>query len=73
MVVRHRLVTTVEEAERLHFRGSPTILIDGVDPFADPDAPVGSACRLYRNDSDVAGAPTVDQLRAAMAGPTARA
>ena len=34
-------VPTAEEAEAVGFRGSPTVLVDGVDPFADPAAPVG--------------------------------
>jgi hypothetical protein len=28
-------VTTPENARRVGFRGSPTVLIDGEDPFAD--------------------------------------
>lgn len=39
-------VTTPEDAERLRFRGSPTVLVDGTDPFAsEPDA-VGLSCRV---------------------------
>jgi hypothetical protein len=56
------LVSTPEEAERLRFRGSPTILVDGEDPFADPSAPVGLACRLFETPDGLRGAPTVDQL-----------
>src|SRR5436309_4877801 len=33
-IVREREVRSGEEAERLGMRGSPTILIDGHDPFA---------------------------------------
>ena len=29
------------------FRGSPTILVDGVDVFAEPDAAVGLSCRRF--------------------------
>ncbi len=65
-VTRH-LVDTVEEAERVGFHGSPTILVDGVDVVAEPDAGVGLACRVYRTPDGPAGAPTVDQLRAALA------
>ncbi len=32
-------VETAEDAERLRFIGSPTILVDGRDPFAVLDAP----------------------------------
>ena len=35
-------VATPEDAERLRFRGSPTVLVDGADPFADEVRP--SAC-----------------------------
>jgi hypothetical protein len=60
--VEHHRVTTPEEAEAVRFRGSPTILVNGQDPFADPDAPVGLSCRVYRTDAGLAGAPTVEQL-----------
>jgi len=55
-------VRTSDEAEQWRFRGSPTILVDGDDPFADPDAPVGLSCRLYRTNDGLAGSPTVEQL-----------
>ncbi len=45
-------VTSVEEAERLGFRGSPSVIVDGIDPFADPDIPAGLSCRLYRGPRD---------------------
>jgi hypothetical protein len=51
-------VRTPEDAERWHFRGSPTFLVNGRDPFATEDAPVGLACRLYGSE----GSPSVDQL-----------
>ncbi len=62
--IEHRRVESVEEAERVRFGGSPTILIDGVDPFADPAGPAGYACRVYAGDA----APTVDELRRALGG-----
>jgi len=65
-VTRH-LVETLEEAERVGFHGSPSILVDGVDVFADPEAGVGLSCRVYRTPDGLAGAPTVEQLRAALA------
>ena len=65
-VTRH-LVNTSEEAERVGFHGSPSILVDGVDVFAEPGAGVGLSCRVYRTPDGLAGAPTLEQLRAALA------
>ena len=59
-------VETHEEALRLGFRGSPTVLIDGRDPFADERADIGLACRVYVTPEGFQGAPTLDQLRAAL-------
>lgn len=64
--VQRRLVSTPEEAEAARFRGSPTVLVDGRDPFADPAAPVGLSCRVYRTADGLAGSPTVDQLLAVL-------
>jgi hypothetical protein len=57
-----RVVETAEEADAIGFAGSPTVLIDGHDPFAAPTAGVGLACRVYRTPEGPAGAPTVAQL-----------
>jgi hypothetical protein len=59
-------VATHEQASRLGFRGSPTILIDGRDPFADERADIGLACRVYATPEGLQGAPTLDQLRSAL-------
>ena len=56
------LVTTPEQAEQWSFRGSPSVLVDGEDRFAQPGAPVGLSCRLYETPDGVEGSPTVDQL-----------
>lgn len=64
--VEHRQVLTPEQAQSTGFRGSPTVLVDGRDPFADPDAPVGLSCRVFRADAGLAGAPTVAQLVAVL-------
>ena len=62
--VERRLVTTPEAAEAARFRGSPTILVDGKDPFASGDEPFGLACRVYRTPDGPAGSPTTEQLEA---------
>lgn len=60
--VRTQAVESDEEADRLGFTGSPTILLDGTDPFAQPGAVSALACRLYATPDGSAGSPTVDQL-----------
>jgi len=60
-VERHP-VTTVEEAVATGFRGSPTVLVNGSDPFADTNAPVSLSCRVYRTESGLTGSPTIEQL-----------
>lgn len=60
--VEHVTVSSSQDAERLCFRGSPTVLVEGVDPFADPSAPVGLSCRLYQTPEGLRGSPTVEQL-----------
>jgi hypothetical protein len=39
--VRFQPIDSAEEAQRLGFRGSPTILVSGDDPFADAATPSG--------------------------------
>jgi hypothetical protein len=64
--VQHRLVITPEEATAAGFRGSPTVLIDERDPFADPAAATSLSCRVYPTEAGLAGAPTVEQLLAVL-------
>lgn len=66
VTVERRQVTTPEEAEAARFRGSPTILIDGEDPFSSGDEPFGLACRMYQTPDGPAGSPTTGQLEAAL-------
>jgi hypothetical protein len=66
--IDRQLIETPKQAEQLGFAGSPTILIDGVDPFAEPEQPIGLGCRVYRTPDGLAGVPTVDQLAHALAG-----
>ena len=69
--VRYERVETADDAERLAFVGSPTILVDGIDPFAAAGAPVGLACRVYPTPDGLRGSPTLDQLVAVLARPSA--
>lgn len=55
-------IETADDAERRGFRGSPTVLVDGVDPFADETAPTGLSCRVYRTENGREGSPSMEQL-----------
>jgi hypothetical protein len=57
---------TPDAAEAHRFRGSPTILIDGRDPFGRGDDPVGLSCRVYETPDGPARRPTIQQLRAVL-------
>ena len=65
--VTERLVTGPTEAAALSFAGSPTILVDGCDPFPHTGIAAGLACRVYQTPGGSAGAPTVEQLRDVLA------
>ncbi|MGW2524972.1 hypothetical protein ACWC09_50130 [Streptomyces sp. NPDC001617] len=63
------LVEVADEAEaaRCGMTGSPTILIDDIDPFAVPGVLASVSCRLYRGpDGRAEGAPSVADLRRAL-------
>ncbi len=64
-----REVSSPEEGELLGFAGSPTLLIDGIDPFTDPSGNAGWACRLYATPEGASGCPAIDQLRDALTSP----
>ena len=61
-------VETLDQAKRLRFAGSPTILIDGVDHFATTDAPPALTCRIYGTPTGLDGSPTPEQLATILAG-----
>ena len=66
-LVRRREVADDQEAARAGMRGSPTLLVNGVDPFAAPGQAPGLSCRIYRDAAGrPASAPTVDALRQAL-------
>ena len=54
-VVRRVLVRSPDDATAAQLHGSPTILVNGRDPFAAAAAPAGFSCR-------VGGSPSVEQL-----------
>jgi len=67
--VTHRVVEDLDTAHAVGMTGSPTLLIDGSDPFATPGLPASVSCRLYPDDKGhLAGAPPVAALHQALAG-----
>ena len=69
------IVTTVidtwEEAVRRGFVGSPTFLINGVDPFSEPGRAPALACRVYPHPTGLTGVPDLSELRQALTRSTA--
>lgn len=64
--VEYELIDTYELAVEKGFGGSPTVLVDDVDVFADRRAVPGLGCRFYDTEQGPAGSPTLDQLRTAI-------
>lgn len=64
--VRVTVITNQDEAQKRGFVGSPTILIDGVDPFAVPGTSPAVACRVYVTPAGLSGVPPLDGLVAAL-------
>lgn len=66
--IRTREIDTDAEAEQAGFRGSPTILIDGIDVAgASDDDQIGLGCRVYRRrDGRISPTPDPDDLREAL-------
>jgi hypothetical protein len=70
--VRVSVIDSQREAGERGFVGSPTILINGLDPFAEPARPPALACRLYPGLAGPSGLPPADQLQKALTEPRPR-
>ena len=67
-VVHRREITDEREAAEAGMHGSPTLLVDGVDPFAAPGQTPSLSCRLYRDAAGRTGpAPSVEALQRVLA------
>jgi hypothetical protein len=65
--VEQLLVCDQDQATMLRMTGSPTLLIDGVDPFAIASLAPSLSCRLYRDEHGaLSRAPSLAQLRAVL-------
>lgn len=69
--VTHRVIGDPAEAAAAGMTGSPTLLIDGRDPFPAPDRIESLSCRLYpSDDGGFDGAPSVSALRTVLGSMT---
>jgi hypothetical protein len=71
--VSTRVIDSDADAARFGMAGSPTLLINGVDPFSSGsnggDCVCTASCRLYRDETgEIVPAPSVEQLHAAIHG-----
>ena len=69
-VVHRRVISDEREAADAGMHGSPTLLVDGTDPFAPPGQPPSLSCRLYRDATGrTARTPSAEALRQVLAAP----
>jgi hypothetical protein len=68
--VRERQVETEDEAVRIRFLGSPTVLVDGrdVELGATQGDDFGLRCRLYQVNRRPDAAPSVEWIKTALLG-----
>ena len=64
--ITHTVIASEDQARQRGFIGSPTILLNGSDPFAPPEAPISLACRLYSTLDGLEGVPGLQDLRQAL-------
>ncbi|MFD9669780.1 alkylmercury lyase family protein [Rhodococcus sp. NPDC059968] len=65
--ITHRVLDDAADAADAGMTGSPTLLVDGTDPFAAPGLAPSVSCRLYpTGDGALEGAPSVAALRQAL-------
>lgn len=64
--VRVTVIRSQREAEERGFVGSPTVLINGLDPFGEPGRPPAMACRIYPGEDGPTGLPPTGELARAL-------
>jgi len=64
--VTRTIIASHAQAEQRGFAGSPTILLNGSDPFGRPDAPPALSCRVYSTPDGLRGVPGLRELRQAL-------
>ncbi|MFE1776036.1 hypothetical protein [Streptomyces sp. NPDC059008] len=61
-----RVIKDPDDAERSGFAGSPTVLVNGRAPFAQPGQLPGMTCRVYQGPQGLSGIPPLAELRQAL-------
>jgi hypothetical protein len=64
--VRTTVIASQEQAQERGFVGSPTILINGVDPFRAAGQSPAYACRVYATPAGLSGVPLLDDVISAL-------
>jgi hypothetical protein len=64
--VRTTVISSQEQAQERGFVGSPTILINGVDPFGAAGQSPAYACRVYATPTGFSGAPPLADVISAL-------
>jgi len=64
--VRISVTASQQQAEEREFVGSPTILVDGVDPFGVAGQSAAFACRVYATPAGLLGVPPLDDVICAL-------
>ena len=64
--VRTTVIASQEQAQERGFVGSPTILINGVDPFSVAGQSPAYACRVYATPAGLSGVPPLDDVISAL-------
>lgn len=63
VTIRTTVIGSQDDAEQRGFIGSPTVLIEGSDPFALSERAPALACRMYFNPQGPTGVPDPAELR----------
>jgi len=67
ITVNRRQIADESAAAQAGMHGSPTLLINGTDPFAPAGQATSLSCRIYRDDAGNTGpSPSVEALRHAI-------
>jgi Alkylmercury lyase len=66
VVLTERVIDDPAEAIAAGMHGSPTILVDGHDPFAESRTEPSVSCRLFRTPNGYDGAPSIEALVVAL-------